>query len=79
MATYAAAKGANVYMVCRSQERAEKAQREIVELTSNPNIKVLLVGESPSIIVIFLSSHEVVTMTIYFSFLNFNPEHVRQM
>lgn len=47
MATYAASKGANVYMVCRSKERADKARSEIVELTSNENVKVILadVGE----------------------------------
>jgi dehydrogenase/reductase SDR family protein 12 len=47
MATYAAAKGANVYMLCRSKERAEKARSEIVEATSNENVKIILadVGE----------------------------------
>lgn len=47
LATYAAAKGANVYMLCRSKERAEKARDEIVQMTSNSNVKVLLadVGE----------------------------------
>ena len=34
-------------MVCRSKERAEKARDEIIESTSNPNVKILLadVGE----------------------------------
>ena len=47
IATYAAAKGANVYMICRSKDRAEKARDEIVKSTSNENVKVLLadVGE----------------------------------
>uniref|UniRef100_A0A7R9Z4V4 Dehydrogenase/reductase SDR family member 12 n=1 Tax=Pseudictyota dubia TaxID=2749911 RepID=A0A7R9Z4V4_9STRA len=47
IATYAAAKGANLYMLCRSKERAEKARDEISEKTSNENIKILLadVGE----------------------------------
>lgn len=47
MATYASAKGAKLYMICRSKERAEKARDEIVNLTSNDNIKVVLadVGE----------------------------------
>jgi dehydrogenase/reductase SDR family protein 12 len=47
IATYAAAKGANVYMLCRSKERAEKARDEIIESTSNPNVNILLadVGE----------------------------------
>ena len=47
LATYAAAKGASVYMLCRSKERAEKARDEIVASTSNENVKILLadVGE----------------------------------
>jgi len=47
MATYAAAKGANLYMLCRSKGRAEQARDEIAALTSNKNIKILLadVGE----------------------------------
>uniref|UniRef100_A0A6U6GKR4 Dehydrogenase/reductase SDR family member 12 n=1 Tax=Odontella aurita TaxID=265563 RepID=A0A6U6GKR4_9STRA len=47
IATYAAAKGANLYMLCRSKERAEKARDEISEKTSNGNIKIILadVGE----------------------------------
>jgi len=42
MATYAAAKGAHVYMVCRSKERAEQAREEIMKSTSNEKIDVLL-------------------------------------
>lgn len=47
IATYAAAKGANLYMLCRSKDRAEKARDEISEKTSNENIKIILadVGE----------------------------------
>jgi dehydrogenase/reductase SDR family protein 12 len=47
VATYAASKGANVYMICRSKERGEKARTEIIESTSNQNVKILLadVGE----------------------------------
>jgi len=42
MATYAAAKGAHVYMVCRSKERAETARDEIQSLTSNKEVDILL-------------------------------------
>jgi dehydrogenase/reductase SDR family protein 12 len=42
IATYAASKKATVYMLCRNKERAETAQREIVELTKNANGRVLL-------------------------------------
>eukprot|EP00568_Trieres_chinensis_P011205 CAMPEP_0183299352 /NCGR_PEP_ID=MMETSP0160_2-20130417/6105_1 /TAXON_ID=2839 ORGANISM="Odontella Sinensis, Strain Grunow 1884" /NCGR_SAMPLE_ID=MMETSP0160_2 /ASSEMBLY_ACC=CAM_ASM_000250 /LENGTH=340 /DNA_ID=CAMNT_0025461575 /DNA_START=200 /DNA_END=1222 /DNA_ORIENTATION=+ len=47
VATYAAAKGAKLYMLCRSKERAEKARNEIAKATSNENIDILLadVGE----------------------------------
>lgn len=41
MTTYAAAKGAKVYMVCRSKERAEKARDEIISATKNENVKVV--------------------------------------
>jgi hypothetical protein len=44
IATYAAAKGAKLYMLCRSKERAEKARDEIMKLTSNKDIKVVLVS-----------------------------------
>lgn len=42
IATYAAAKGANLYMLCRSKERAEAARDEIAKLTSNDQIKIIL-------------------------------------
>lgn len=47
LATYVAAKGAKLYMLCRSAGRAEEAKEEIIQLTSNENVKVLLadVGE----------------------------------
>lgn len=47
VATYAAAKGAKLYMVCRSEGRAKAARDEIVNATSNDNIKIILadVGE----------------------------------
>lgn len=44
MATYAAAKGAHVYMVCRSKERAEAARDEIKSLTASDRIDILLVS-----------------------------------
>lgn len=43
MATYAAAKGANVYLFCRSKGRAETARDEIVEKTSNDKVQIVLV------------------------------------
>jgi len=42
MATYAAAKGAKLYMLCRSKDRAEKARDEIVKLTSNESVEIIL-------------------------------------
>jgi len=47
IATYAAAKGGNVYILCRNEERAKIAQKEIREKTKNNNVNVLLadVGE----------------------------------
>lgn len=42
IATYAAAKGANVYMVCRSKERAEAARDAIKKETCNANVNVIL-------------------------------------
>jgi dehydrogenase/reductase SDR family protein 12 len=49
LATYAAAKGAKLYMICRSKERAEEARTEILKATEakQDNVKVLLanVGE----------------------------------
>ena len=46
IATYAAAKNANVYMLCRNQERAQSAQEEIQNLTNNPNVNILLADVS---------------------------------
>ena len=43
MATYASAKGAKLYMICRSKDRAEQARQEIVSKTANENVKVILV------------------------------------
>jgi NAD(P)-dependent dehydrogenase (short-subunit alcohol dehydrogenase family) len=43
IATYAAAKGATVYMICRSKDRALQAQEDIVQATSTNQVKVLLV------------------------------------
>lgn len=42
LATYAAAKGAKLYMLCRSKDRAEKARDEIIKTTSNQNVEVVL-------------------------------------
>jgi len=46
IATYAAAKNATVYMLCRNKERAESAQKDIQELTKNDNVIVLLADVS---------------------------------
>mmetsp|Transcript_22118 Transcript_22118/g.52358 ORF Transcript_22118/g.52358 Transcript_22118/m.52358 type:complete len:93 (-) Transcript_22118:1778-2056(-) len=43
LATYAAAKGAKLYMFCRSKERAERAKKEIVDATSNETVDVVLI------------------------------------
>lgn len=43
VATYAAAKGAKLYMFCRSKERAEKAKKEIVDATSSDTVEIVLV------------------------------------
>ena len=40
--TYLAQKGADVYMVCRSKERAEKAKAEIIEKTKSDKVHLLL-------------------------------------
>jgi len=45
---YCAAKGAKVYMLCRSKDRAEKAKNEIVEVTSNDQVDILLVSRKIS-------------------------------
>lgn len=42
IAIYAASKKANVYMLCRNEERAEVARKDIIELTNNQNVNVLL-------------------------------------
>jgi len=41
LATYCAAKGANLYMLCRSQGRAEAARKEIVDLTKNERVSIV--------------------------------------
>lgn len=46
IATYAAAKKATVYMICRNKERAQAAQKDIQELTKNQNVNVLLADVS---------------------------------
>ena len=43
LATYAAAKGAKLYMFCRSKDRAEKARKEIVDATSSETVDIVLV------------------------------------
>ena len=43
LATYAAAKGAKLYMFCRSKDRAEKAKEEIVKATSSESVDIVLV------------------------------------
>lgn len=44
LATYAAAKGAKLYMLCRTLDRAEKAKEEIMESTQNKNISIIQVS-----------------------------------
>jgi len=46
IATYAAAKGAKLYMFCRSKDRAEKAKQEIVEATSSDTVEIVLIDLS---------------------------------
>lgn len=46
IATYAAAKNANVYILCRNEERAKIAQKDIQEKTKNANVNVLLADVS---------------------------------
>eukprot|EP00978_Attheya_sp_CCMP212_P023925 scaffold74257_cov42-Attheya_sp.AAC.2 len=48
MAMYAAAKGADVYMVCRSMSRAETARDEIIKKTSSDKVKILQVHNAVS-------------------------------
>jgi dehydrogenase/reductase SDR family protein 12 len=42
IATYAAAKKARVYLLCRNGERAESAKSDIISLTDNKDVNVLL-------------------------------------
>jgi len=46
LTTYAAAKGANVIMMCRSVERGQAALREIQNKTSNPRIRLVIADVS---------------------------------
>ncbi|KAL7570367.1 hypothetical protein ACA910_017206 [Epithemia clementina (nom. ined.)] len=46
VATYCAAKGAKLYMLCRNQERAEAARTEITEKTGSKTVDVVLVDVS---------------------------------
>lgn len=46
MSTYAAAKGAKVYLMCRNPERAEAAKNDIMKKTMNDQIHVLLADTS---------------------------------
>lgn len=43
VATYAAAKGAKLYMFCRSKDRAEKAREEIMKASSSETVDIVLV------------------------------------
>lgn len=51
LATYAAAKGAKLYMFCRSKERAETAKNEIIDATSSDTVDIILIdlGELASV------------------------------
>ena len=42
LATYAAAKGAQLFMVCRSKDRAEAAREEIVKATDSKTVDIVL-------------------------------------
>lgn len=46
VATYSAAKGAKVYMLCRTKSKAEAARDEIIKATGNDKVEVLLVDVS---------------------------------
>jgi len=46
VATYAAAKGAKVYMICRNAQRAEQAKQEIVQQTSSETVDIVLADVS---------------------------------
>ena len=42
MSKFVAGKNATLYMVCRNQERAEKAKSDVVEGVTNANVHILL-------------------------------------
>uniref|UniRef100_A0A7S3L8A4 Dehydrogenase/reductase SDR family member 12 n=1 Tax=Amphora coffeiformis TaxID=265554 RepID=A0A7S3L8A4_9STRA len=46
VATYSAAKGAKVYMLCRTKSKAEAAREEIIKTTGNDKVEVVLVDVS---------------------------------
>lgn len=46
IATYVAAKGAKLYMFCRSEERAEKAKKEIIEATLSEKVEIVQIDLS---------------------------------
>ena len=46
VATYVAGKGATLFMMCRSADRAEAAKQEIITLTGNSKIEVVLMDVS---------------------------------
>ena len=46
VATYSAAKGAKVYMLCRTKSKAEAARDEIIKATGNDKIEIVLVDVS---------------------------------
>ena len=46
VATYSAAKGAKVYMLCRTKSKAESARDEIIKATGNDKVEVVLVDVS---------------------------------
>ncbi len=54
LATYAAAKGAKLYMLCRTMERAEKAREDIIRSTKNDNIKIIQVSSVVTTYKLFL-------------------------
>ena len=46
VATYSAAKGAKVYMLCRTKKKAEAAREEIIKATGNDKVEIVLVDVS---------------------------------
>jgi len=46
VATYSAAKGAKVYMLCRTKNKAEAAREEIIKATGNDKVEIVLVDVS---------------------------------